>query len=311
MADCLHPVTIRNKGKGPAWIAVPCGECPRCLATKLNKWVFRLKQHCKDFKFVSFVTLTYSNEKLPYYAETLDDHTPRWFIGSGVEKGYCDSNYFTEPVPALDKKELQYFFRKLRKFYKHHISGLPATKLISYYAIGEYGLDYDRPHYHMILFSNYIDFKTPEFLYLLDSLWNNGFVDVKQVTDVRIQYVCKHHLKPKNSKWFPVKQFTLRSNGLGLGFLNKDVVRWFKDNKPTVIHQRDGVKIGVPRYYRTKLMEMYGIDTSVAYIQRKTPQQKLHESYSGETLDRVFANRKIYEEHLENQNLYKSKNKRK
>lgn len=301
MADCLHPVTIRNKGKGPAYIAVPCGKCPKCLATKLNKWVFRLKQHCKDYKYVSFVTLTYNDDNLPYCH--IDENCQ-----VSVIQHVIDEN----DTPCLNKKDLFKFFRDLRKYGKSYGIG---KDFISYYAIGEYGPNprdgkSDRPHYHIMLFSNYLDFDNPETLFLFDWIWSRGFVQFKPVTDFRIQYVCKHHLKPKNSKWFPVKQFTLRSNGLGLGFLDKDVVRWFKDNKPTVFHQRDGVKIGVPRYYRTKLMEMYGIDTSVAYIQRKTPQSRILDSY-GVKSDKVYELRDCYEQTLENRNLYKSKNKRK
>lgn len=215
MAECLHPVTIRNKGKGPDLIQVPCGKCPNCLATKLNHWVFRLKQHYKDFKYASFITLTYDEFHVPYYLPVWSrdkygiPYQKGHYIASVANDGIFPSD---DNIKCLKKKDLQDFFRRLRKYHK-------GAKF-SYYAIGEYGLDYDRPHYHMILFSNDIDVASVSFLRTLKWLWSNGFVDCVPVTEFRIQYVCKHHLKPKNSKEFPIPQFTLRSNGIGLAFLD-------------------------------------------------------------------------------------------
>lgn len=215
--DCLHPVTIRNKGLGPEFIQVPCRKCPNCLQTELNKWVFRLKNHVKDNKYVSFITLTYNDENLVYCR--LDEDCNKTFYRSSELPWNLDPQ---ELVPVLFKKDLQDFFRKLRKYLNWKTSNKNS---ISYYAIGEYGLDFDRPHYHVMMFSNDVDFSTPMGQMDIQYCWSRGFTQVKEVTDFRIEYVCKHHLKPKNSKWFPVEQFTLRSNGLGLGFLDKDVAQ--------------------------------------------------------------------------------------
>lgn len=215
--DCLHPVTIRNRGLGPEYIEVPCGKCPNCLTTKLNQWVFRLKQHVKDYKFVHFITLTYNDENLCY--SFVDDDKKVSIYRANALPYHVDP---FELLPCLFKKDLQDFFRQLRKLGSFY--GFKKD-FISYYAIGEYGSEYNRPHYHIMLFSNDMDFSKPIEMANLTWCWNKGFVDVKPVTEFRINYVAKHHLKPKNSRWFAVPQFTLRSNGLGLGFLDKDVAQ--------------------------------------------------------------------------------------
>lgn len=302
--DCLHPVTVRNRGKGPQIIEVPCGKCANCLTTKLNQWVFRLQQHVRDFKYVSFVTLTYNDENLNY--SYVDDDCKVFIYRADALPFSIDP---FDLVPCLYKKDLQDFFRKLRKlgsFYGY------KKNFINYYAIGEYGTDYNRPHYHILLFSNDMDFSKPINLSNLSFCWDKGFIDVKDVTEFRINYVAKHHLKPKNSKWFAVPQFTLRSNGLGLSFLEKDVADWFDMNKPTSLFIRDGVKLGVPRYFRTKLMEMYGYDISGAYKQRKNALQRFVDDkrISNERFERIKDIRAEHERQLDNRNFKKSKTKK-
>lgn len=215
--DCLHPVTIPNKGLGPAFIEVPCGKCPNCLTTKLNQWAFRLEQHVKKYKYVHFVTLTYNDENLCY---SYVDNDKKVTVYRADNLPFNVDPF--ELVPCLFKPDLQNFFRSLRKYGKY----LGYNKdFISYYAIGEYGSEFNRPHYHIMLFSNDVDFSQPMQQANLLYCWSKGFVDVKPVTQYRIRYVAKHHLKPKNSKWFAVPQFTLRSNGLGLGFLDDAVAQ--------------------------------------------------------------------------------------
>lgn len=66
---CVSPRFITNpflpshKNK----ILVDCGHCPACQQAKANKRTARIKLHssCKDI-FAVFVTLTYSNDALPY-----------------------------------------------------------------------------------------------------------------------------------------------------------------------------------------------------------------------------------------------------
>ena len=59
----------------PIWIAetektsgtyVPCGRCYACLTTRRNVWTFRILQELKVAESARFVTLTYTDETVPY-----------------------------------------------------------------------------------------------------------------------------------------------------------------------------------------------------------------------------------------------------
>lgn len=91
----------------------PCGQCLPCRINKRRVWTHRLMLEGFCHPSSLFVTLTYSPEFLP-------------------EGG------------TLVKRHLQLFFKRLRK----SLSPL----LFRYYAVGEYGERYSRPHYHLILF---------------------------------------------------------------------------------------------------------------------------------------------------------------
>lgn len=113
MAQCHYPMYLTtNKGNK---VAVRCGRCKPCLVRKRTDKFIRLNEHSKDFKYTSFVTLTYDDEHL------------KWGLN-----------------PTLCKRDFQLFMKRLRK--------MLGTFKISYYVVGEYGTRYQRPHYHMIIF---------------------------------------------------------------------------------------------------------------------------------------------------------------
>lgn len=96
---------------------VPCGKCEKCYEKKINAWRFRLEQETKVHSNSQFTTLTYSPESIP-----------------------ISLNGFM----SLQKKDLQDFFKRLRKN--------TGRTTIKYYAAGEYGPTTMRPHYHAIIF---------------------------------------------------------------------------------------------------------------------------------------------------------------
>lgn len=94
-------------------ITVGCGQCLFCRIKKRNEWTARLLLERACHKEAVFATLTYDNDHLP-------------------------------SPPSVSKRELQLFFKRLRK-------ALGGWK-IRYYACGEYGDERFRPHYHAIIF---------------------------------------------------------------------------------------------------------------------------------------------------------------
>lgn len=106
-------------------IELPCGSCDGCRMDRARDWALRCYHEASLYEYNCFLTLTYNKESVP------------------------DNN-------NLNKKHLQRFFKKLRKRY----NGIDMvyrdgkkTYPIRYFCCGEYGENFDRPHYHVCLFN--------------------------------------------------------------------------------------------------------------------------------------------------------------
>ena len=93
---------------------VGCGQCIHCRANRRREWVLRILLELEKHEFNTFLTLTYDDVHLP-----------------------ADQSLKTE--------HLTNFFKRLR--YK-------VDYPIRYYAVGEYGEETERPHYHVALFGH-------------------------------------------------------------------------------------------------------------------------------------------------------------
>ena len=141
---------------------VPCGKCPICVKAKVNSWLFRLDQELKRSVNPLFVTLTYNEETVPHGNDCL----------------------------TLCKKDLQNFFKRLRKSYEKTNPNAPKIK---YYACGEYGSKTKRPHYHIILFN----LQNSD---LVHKAWGNGFTMSAPLRDGGTTYVLKYMHKVRQKK---------------------------------------------------------------------------------------------------------------
>lgn len=197
-----------------------------CRVRRTAEWKVRLLNELDYHKESCFITLTYRNDELS-------------------EGG------------NLCKSDLQKFIKRLRK-------KLFKLKKIKYYAVGEYGEENLRPHYHLIIFgwkpdSLYLlGFKNGKRRYaslLLDQVWPYGQNNVGVVEHDSIQYVVGYVRKKLNGKEAKkvygdrVLPFSICSQGIG--------ERYAQDNAEK-IRKNLGVKIkgkdvGLPRYYRKKL----------------------------------------------------------
>lgn len=127
----LNPVTREFEMRD-----VPCGKCYHCRITKVNEWCTRMVLESKARMYTYFVTLTYSPRSL---------HTDV-FRETHPMTNRCNTYGKEQPMPlVLRKDHLQKFFKRLRKN-----TGIK----FKYFACGEYGHKYARPHYHMILWSD-------------------------------------------------------------------------------------------------------------------------------------------------------------
>ena len=201
--------------QGLRQIEVPCGKCPVCIRRRVNSWVFRLLEEDKVSSSSYFITLTYDN-----------DHVP------------ISGNKFL----TLDKTHLQKFWKKLRKKQK--------TK-IKYYAVGEYGETFGRPHYHCIVFN----VESPAFF---GECWTAGKIDIGSVSGDSIGYcagyINKGRLVPVHKMDDREKEFSVMSKGLGKSYLSPEMVKYHKEDiTRNYVTLKGGAKIALPRYYRDRI----------------------------------------------------------
>ena len=147
-----------------------CGQCTPCRVNRRRKWCHRLMLEHKKHASSSFATLTYDDDHLPVNAKGL---------------------------PSLDPKALTLFLKRFRYY-----SGIP----VRYFAVGEYGDETMRPHYHAILFGaaacqNGMTTRTGRAKRCcpscdtLDKAWPLGLTHQGDVTPHSIQYTCGYTLK--------------------------------------------------------------------------------------------------------------------
>ncbi len=209
------------KGVETGYMPFPCGKCPACVRRRVSGWAFRLNKQSEQSNSAHFVTLTYN-----------DEHIKK--TKNGFE--------------TLVKKDVQDFFKRLRKLTKQKIS---------YYAVGEYGDTGERPHYHIILFN--ANPKIVENAWKLNDI-TLGNVHFGDVGDASVGYTLKYISKDRKIPQFNgddrQKEFALMSKGLGAGYLTENMVKWHtKGNIENKVYLplKDGKKAAMPRYYKDKL----------------------------------------------------------
>ncbi|AXH76671.1 MAG: replication initiator protein [Microviridae sp.] len=225
--SCLRPITIRQKGE---LVTVPCGRCPNCFYNKIAGWTFRLLEEERHSISSQFITLTYDTNHLvctPY------------------------------GKASLTKYDLQNFFKRLRK------NKCNRGRNIKYYAVGEYGSQTKRPHYHAIIFNAHID--------SFQSAWTLdkqliGDIHYGDVSHASIGYTLKYLNKKStigligDDDRHP--QFSLSSNGLGLSYLSQNILSYHMADlyNRNYLTLPGGQKCPMPRYYYEKIYDGYNRD---------------------------------------------------
>lgn len=141
----------------------PCGQCMPCRLNRLRLWQGRLLLEAQAHPSSLFVTLTYSPEHLPH-------------------KGWL--------VP----RDLQLFLKRLREERRRKHEGQ-----IRFFAVGEYGEQTWRPHYHLALFGDFSQSVLADDGYLrvpvVQRSWKMGFAHVGELTHASAAYLVRYTLK--------------------------------------------------------------------------------------------------------------------
>lgn len=151
---CYSPITIPNPRTDfrqvcdKLYQVVPCGHCEDCRRQKRDDWFVRLYyeyfRYKKEFPTgcVKFPTLTFNNDSLPMLDLDSDDF-------DFLRVRYPDFPH--GKIPSFDKRTVRNFFRKLRTLLVR-IGYLPQDNTFKYFLVCEYGDEFGRPHYHLLMF---------------------------------------------------------------------------------------------------------------------------------------------------------------
>lgn len=148
---------------------LPCGQCIGCRLERSRQWAMRCVDEASLYKDNSFVTLTYDDAHLP-----------------------ADR--------SLHPEDYTLFMKRLRQ----DVWRLSHRRGVRFFHCGEYGEQFQRPHFHACLFNLAFQDRKPwkasksgELMYrssTLERLWTAGFSTVSDVTFESAAYVARYCL---------------------------------------------------------------------------------------------------------------------
>lgn len=174
---CTNSRLIRNRYTGRP-VRVSCGKCEACVQERAAMRTNRIRNHSKEGEICLFVTLTYSNDYLPYVRRSelgefefvnvyRDASVRRYRANVIVDKGtrVIDEVFIGEqPVYNLDVPsprkmdkdkigvicypDIQDFFKRLRINLTRNYD---YNKRITYWSCAELGPTTYRPHFHLLI----------------------------------------------------------------------------------------------------------------------------------------------------------------
>lgn len=261
--DRTGKILVRGKDMGfnvTDGLPFPCGQCLSCRINKRRVWTLRLMLENYFHEKASFVTLTYSDDMLPFSLDGL---------------------------PALCKSDVQLWLKRLRKRL--------GDRKIRYYLAGEYGSRTRRPHYHAILFGVGPEQLDPDYVVyagrsggtkgiekrstLLSQTWPYGLVHVGDVRRESIQYVAGYVTKKFTKKGDGnVPEFALMSRRPGIGASAvaqiTAVLQRYNLEKETRRELRvDGKTWPLGRFLQGKIAETLGVDFGTEEYVRRLAEQ--------------------------------------
>lgn len=252
---CKESFLVRNKRAGIAgqreFIPVPCGKCKQCISSRILSWIFRLEHEIKISSQAYFVTLTYDENHVP-----LDNPI--------YEKGYPDrGDNVVHVQKVLKPRDLTLYLKLLRKRY-----ALQSKNSIRYFAVGEYGTKFKRPHYHIIM----LNCDNPA---LIQDAWGRGHVDIRPLRSIRsVAYCLKYLYKSNVYKPAGAPAFSRMSKGLGANYITAEVANYHKSElSNVVVSTSDGIKLPLPKYFKDKIYDSYERYRLTNYLQKRVDER--------------------------------------
>lgn len=179
-----------TKGFADMPVTVCCGKCVGCLQEYARQWAVRCMNEAAEWPENCFITLTVADEWLGRQLGG-DDYS------LGGRPSYREVRH-----GELDPQALQLFFKRLRRWF--------PDKTIRYFACGEYGSRYGRPHYHALVFGLDFPDKKPWSVRggyrvwrsaALESLWPYGNCELGSATFESASYVARYVVKKQQADY--------------------------------------------------------------------------------------------------------------
>lgn len=174
---CYHPIPAWRKASGDvvfvergdvvSSLSLACGRCIGCRLERARQWSVRVMHEASCWDENCFITLTYDQE-------------------------HCPSDR------SLRYGDFQRFMKRLRKLYR--------GRTVRFFACGEYGTEFDRPHFHAALFN--VDFRSDRYGWrksesgfrvdrspALERLWPFGSSEIGELSVQSAAYIARYALK--------------------------------------------------------------------------------------------------------------------
>lgn len=234
----------------------PCGGCMSCRLDNLLLWQARINSEWLKYRS-SFVTFTYDDNHLQY----------------GVHNAI---------MPTLKKEDLSKYLdnvrHKIKRVFQENKNLDRQTPNYKYFAVGEYGDNFKRPHYHIL----YMGIDAFQFQQIFRDSWKNGSVKALPLLPGGVRYVVDYMTKRETGELaktlyedtYREKPFILSSPGIGQDF--------FVQHKDE-ISKTGFVKIGnklipVPTHYYNKLAKFTVSDmVNLNNLRQQYEKQKISE----------------------------------
>jgi len=225
-----------DRRQGDTELTLPCGACVGCRVARARSWSLRCVHEASLHKQNSFVTLTYSEDRLP-------------------------------PGGSLRYRDFQLFMKRLRK---------ATRTRVRFFVCGEYGEALSRPHYHACLFGYFPgDARPVSYLSAnrawrsaeVERLWPHGHVHIGELNVRSAAYAARYVLKKVTGSNAPAHYTRVDADGVVYDLVPEFArmslrpgiaSSWFRKFAPDVttfdyvVHE--GRKYVVPKYY-DKLLE--------------------------------------------------------
>lgn len=239
----------------------PCGKCLACREGSAKIWRLRCELEYFCWDTAAFVTLTYSREHLPDYSTLVPSH-------------------------------LSSFLKRLRKSLDYKVR---------YFACGEYGSKFGRPHYHLIIFGlKKEDYhKVKDNWHYADLKKYSRAVDVQEAGYDSLGYVAGYVGKklPVNSYYANLREPPFHRCSLGLGLAGY-IKKFGFEYHPVIADMKERMCY-IGRYLRNKICELNGTldiikELGIEQLALKILNLELAYSHRLDDALKMFSHKKVF-----------------